>query len=198
MRRSIDLLLLLAAIIGGALAWQTGRERQRLRTEYDRLCQLTGDLPLGDPTKVHIKAIDTGEPLHFAWHCYFPPNYKAVWSRGSGWSSSQHRDSREFVARVRFGKDELGVPSVFQRYDSGGTYGGLNAEFILDHASEIQVEQIGVDRSVAFGSNESVVVLRLTVPEKLRKTARKKLRWLKDSPVLFELTLGPNPTTAKP
>jgi hypothetical protein len=71
--RVLDLYLLIAALIGGTLAWQTGRERSRLSEKYDEPARVTGDLPIADASKVHVRALDTGDPMHFAWRVYYPP-----------------------------------------------------------------------------------------------------------------------------
>jgi hypothetical protein len=44
--RAVDLVLLLVALLGGILAFQTGRQQSRLRGEHERLSRITGDLPI--------------------------------------------------------------------------------------------------------------------------------------------------------
>ena len=86
--RAFDLILLLVALSGGLLALQNGRQLRQLRAEYERLSTITGDLPISDASKVHVRALETGERLHFAWRVYLPANYRAVVSNASGSSSS--------------------------------------------------------------------------------------------------------------
>src|SRR5262249_53145162 len=119
--RVLDLLLLLTILPGGFLAWQTGRERGRLEDRYERMVKIAGDLPIADPTKVFIRAVDTGEPLHLAWRVYLPPNYTLIVRNrtgdgSSGSSTSWSLNSAEFIARVRFRKDERGLMSVYTRF----------------------------------------------------------------------------------
>src|SRR6185436_11697936 len=77
-QRVLNLFLILVAVLGGLLAWQSGRERGRLQAECARLLAITGDLSIDDPSKVYIRALDTREPLHFAWRVYLPPNYQQI------------------------------------------------------------------------------------------------------------------------
>ena len=93
-RTAIDLVLLVVIAAGGVAALQTGRERSRLESTYERLHRKTGDLPIGDPAWVHVRAIETGDPLHFAWRVYFPSNYpksSSFGSAGQSWSGSGGR-----------------------------------------------------------------------------------------------------------
>lgn len=73
MRRLPDLILILALMVGGVVAWKADRERGRLAAEHARLARMTGDLPIIDPARVHLLALETGEPLHQAWRIYLPP-----------------------------------------------------------------------------------------------------------------------------
>ena len=194
MYRAIDLLLLVAAIVGGVLAWRSDGERRRLRKEHDRLCQLTGKLEIKDPSKVHVKAIDTGEPLHFAWHCYFPPNTKMQWSTGSGGGSSWSSAAVQCIARVRFHKDKSGEMRVFQKYPGGSTFGSLHVGSALERPEELEIEQLGTDKLVTFSPNESIIFLKLTATEDLQKKVPKYLRKSRGFPVLYQLKFGMSPT----
>ena len=194
MYRAIDLLLLVAAIVGGVLAWRSDGECRRLRKEYDRLCQLTGELEIKDPSKVHVKAIDTGEPLHFAWHCYFPPNTKMQWSTGSGGSSSWSSQAVQCIVRVRFHKDKSGEMRVYQKYHGGSSFGSLHVGSAFERPEELEIEQLGTDKLVTFSPNESIVFLKLTATEDLQKKVPKYLRKSRVFPVLYQLKFGMSPT----
>lgn len=196
--RGVDLFLLLVALLGGILAWQTGRQRGVLRAEHERLARITGDLPVADASKVHVRALETGESLHFAWRVYLPPNYRQIlWNdAGSEWSSWR-RDPCEFIARVRFCETEEGVLQVYSKFSGGGGCTQLGdrslAELLHNHWDKIHVEQLGARGVVAIERDQSVTSLRLSLPEELQGEARAKLdptlheRFI---PVLFELHLG--------
>ncbi len=66
-RKMFDRFLLRVVLAEGVVAWQTGRERIRLTERHSQLVRVTGDFPIIDPTRVRVRALDTGEPLHFAW-----------------------------------------------------------------------------------------------------------------------------------
>ena len=114
---------------GCFLAWQSGRERSRLEARYERMVRIAGDLPIEDPSMVYVSAVDTGEPLHYAWHFHLPPNYSLILRNetggGSGGSStSSSTGSRDFIGRVRFQPDEQGLLTVYTHFDgSSGMMG---------------------------------------------------------------------------
>lgn len=196
--RSLDLVLLLMALVGGILAFQTGRQQSCLRVEHERLSRITGDLPISDASKVHVRALETGEKLHFAWRVYLPPNYQLEMRYGSGTSSSWRSDACQFIARVRFRENEQGLLQVYTSFSGGSGCMSLGdrslAELLCDHWDNIQVEQLGANDLVAIERDLSAVFLRLTLPDELRVESREKLppgireRYV---PTLFELQLGP-------
>ena len=110
MQRWFNRILTASVLLGGLLAWQSGQERTRLQAEYRRLTAITGELAIDDPAKLSIRAIDTGEPLRFAWRVYVPPNYLQVVKRSTGSSSRSSSSSpQQLIARVRFRLDEQAV-----------------------------------------------------------------------------------------
>ncbi len=101
MRRLVDGLLLIVVFIGGYLAWQTGLERGRLAQHYQKLVRVAGSLVVSDPSKIYVQALETGDPMHFAWRVFLPANYTENWrsSRESAGSRTSPKPS-EFIARV--------------------------------------------------------------------------------------------------
>jgi hypothetical protein len=202
-RRAADLFLLLVFLIGGVWAWTSGRERGRLEADYRRLTRATGDLPIADPTKVHFRAIETGEPLHFAWRVYLPPNYQFFMrTRTGSMSSSTASDSREYIARVRFREDD-GILNVYEHFSgssSRGSFGDRSLAGLLHGRWEkVLVEQLGAPNLATVEPDGSAVLLRLTLPEDMQAEARKTLdpyTLEKFIPVLFEMEIGPE--TPKP
>jgi hypothetical protein len=196
--RLLDLLLLIALVVGGFLAWQTGRERSRLSHRYDMLVRKAGNSPVSDPSKVCIRAIDTGEPLHFAWHIYFPPNYtQTLQTSAGGGMTSWGASSSEFIGRVRFREDEQGDLRVYTHFGGGSgmmSFGNAGlAKLIRGRGRKIRVEQVGAEGPVTLDPSQSAVMLRLSLPEDMQAEARELLaphdqkRFI---PVLFELDLG--------
>ncbi len=194
-----ELFLLLVVVVGGILAWNTGRQRSRLQAEYQRLSRLTGDIPIADPTQVYMRAIETGEPLHFAWRVYLPPNYRQIVTDSSGSSSSSWSSgATEFITRVRFREDEQGLLQVHTRFSGGSGRMSLGdqslAKLLRGRWDKIHVEQLGGDDLITLKPDQSAVLLRLTLPDDIQNESREKLNshiQERCVPVLFELQLGP-------
>jgi hypothetical protein len=197
--RYVDLILLVAIVVGGVLVFQTGRERSRLQNTYDRLARKTGDLEIANRAWVHVQAIDTGDPTHFAWRVYLPPNYSEI-VRSSLGSQSQGSttDARELMARVRFREDEKGLLEVYTHFSNSSSRTFLGdqrlAKFLRAHWDKIRVEQLGSGDVVAIPPDGTASLLRLTLPEEIQSEAREELspdvvnRFV---PVLYEIELGP-------
>ncbi len=199
-----DAVLVVVVIVGGFFAWKTGRERSRLEATVERLTRKVGDLPIGDPTRVHIRALPTREPLHFAWRVYVPANYTNVLRSNPGSRSGVRTSSaREFVARVRFREDEPGTLHLFTHFSGSSmrmSFGDRSlAELVRDRGDKIAVEQLGVNDVTPIDPARPAVLLRLSLSEEMRNDARKTLSaedQKRFSPVFFEWVLdspGSNP-----
>lgn len=181
-RSLLDLLLVGLLVVGGVLAWQSGRERRRLETELARLRNLVQELDLVDPTKVHIRAIETNEPLHFAWRVYLPAGISTTvksrftLSGGSSWGSSTSTNPSHFIARVRFRKNERGTWELYEKFHNGSSHSTISepriSELFDKHAAELVAEPLGADQLEVFDSTESRDLLRILLPVKLRDPYR--------------------------
>jgi hypothetical protein len=202
--RALDLTLLVAAVAGAALAWQSGRERGRLWQEHARLARSAGELPIADPSQVHVLALDTGKPLDFAWHVYYPPGYTQVLraSAGGGHTFTTSKPT-EFIARVVVREHQSGQMLWVEKhfYRSGGLsrLGFVNDEGALagllrGRWDKVRVEQLGSPDPTALSPDRSAVLLRLTLSDDLQAEARRRLTPHMQKqyvPVLYELRLGP-------
>jgi hypothetical protein len=200
--RLLDWLLILALLVGGILAGKTGWERSRLEAKHARLARMTGALPVTDPSKMYFQGIDTGEPLHFAWRVYLPPNYNQVIScrTSTGSSSSTSSSSSgptELIARVRFREDEQGLLQVYDHFGGGSSRMGIGdkalTELLRGRWDRVRVEQLGAPQLAVLGPDQTAVLLRLTLSADLEAEARKRPDGSLQQmlPVLFELVLGP-------
>jgi hypothetical protein len=200
-RRVVELVLIAAIAIGGYLAWQTGQERGRLQRTFDRLARKAGDLEIGDPNQVHLRAFPTGEPLHFAWRVYLPASYPARVRVRTGQSSSDTSGSRsqslEFIARVRFREDENGVLNVYWKFAGYGIRGAVGdrafATLLRGRWNEVEVEQHGADGQVGLDPDRLITLLRLRLPADLQENAKTALSSDQQKelvPVFFEFQLG--------
>ncbi len=197
--RLLNTLLLIAAVVGGVLTYRAARVRRELLTEQHRLEQMVGSLQIDDPTKMHVLALDTGQPLHFAWRVYLPAGFKPQWRKnsGGGGSASSGGAACEFVARVRFRENDEGRLEVFTKLGSTSGRGGFGnrqlAELLHDRWDEIEVEQLGRDQLVVVESDEIATLVRLALSESLNQDAKQqlpKLFWKRYQATLFEYRVG--------
>jgi hypothetical protein len=208
-RRGVELVLIGAIAIGGYLAWQTGQERGRLQRTFDRLARKAGDLEIGDPTRAHLRAIATGEPLHFAWRVYLPGSFPARVRVRTGQSSMEASGSRsqplEFIARVRLREDEDGVLNVYWKFAGYGRREGVGdqafATLLRGRWNEVAVEQLGAAEVVAIGPDRLITLLRLRLSADLQEKAKTALSPDQQTelvPVFFELQLGSSVSKSDP
>jgi hypothetical protein len=196
--RVVNLLLLVAALVGGLLALQAGRRRQLAQAEYLRLEQIAGNLTIEDPGKVYFRALPTAEPLHFAWRVYYPPNYKqTIVNKASGSSLSWSSEPIESILRVRFKYDEQGYLNVYTRFHGGSSRSSFGNpelnQFLKDKWDKLHVEQLGKNGLAVLEPDGSATLLRLSMPPAMAEEAVARLpeyaRYQR-VPVLYELTLG--------
>lgn len=206
MRRAIHLVLITTIAIGAYYAWQTGRERARLQAQYDRLVRVVGSLGQADLTRPQILALETGEPLHFAWRLSVPPRYRvSARSQSGGGSSSWSGSATDVIARVRLREDpRSGLIQVYASYAGGSSLMSLGdrsvAELLRRHGDRLRIEQIGRGQPTALAIGQPSVLLRLSWPDDLQDEVRNSLsRGYRDGmvPTLYalELTLTPDPAS---
>ncbi len=205
MRKIVDGVLAGIIVIGVVLVWQSRREERRLADQYARLARVTGDLPIGDTTQIHVVALETGEPLHFAWAHLFPPNYNQRWdaSNSGGQSVSWSQEATDCIVRVRFRQNDQGSLQVYTKISGGSGLASLGgpslAALLQGRWDQVRVEQLGAAELAMVRPDQAVSLLRLTLPEEIQQEARKSLsadEQKRFSPVLYEFTLGSK--TSKP
>lgn len=198
MRNAIDLILAAVMLIGGVLAFRAGGERMGMAAHHARLVAAAGELPVEDPTLIYIKALDTGEPLHYAWRVHLPANINLTVQAqmGGGSSSSGMRGTskpEDFIARVRIREDAPNQVHVYKKFGGGSSYSGYSnpelARLLREHAHEMKVEQLGLSGATTIDPNapKPTVLLRVGIPDALRPHDLPK--WL-DSANLVEVSLG--------
>jgi hypothetical protein len=196
-RNVVDLALLTVGLVGGMLAWKAGHERSRLEANYRRLAAAVGELPADDPALIYLKALDTGDPLHFAWRVHLPAKTRMDLRSGSGRSGLRGliscSDPTDFIARVRLREDEPGHMSVYTKIMGGSSRSGIGstglARLLREHVQELMVEQVGKHGVVAIDpkAKKPTTLLRVALPESLGTKPAPGL----DFPNLVELTIGP-------
>jgi hypothetical protein len=204
--RSIEILLALAVLSGALLVSQSIWKRAELAREHDRLMQKTGQLVITDPTKVHLRALDTGDPLHFAWRAYFPANYNFAYNLtggSSGWGTQS--DPWEGILRVRL-REVDGHMRLYYRFIGGSglssTASGLQKLLKEDPGllQRLRVEQLAKDGPVTFAADEVQTLIKITLPDEMLPSAKQKLeRWEyeKLTPEIEWIRFGPHGTLEK-
>ncbi len=194
----LEWLVGLAIIIGGVMAVRSGSERSQLRAEHRRLIGTVGELPIADPEKVWFVALETGDPLHFAWRVYLPANYHFRIRHDNGSSSSWRSDPAEFVARIRFRVSDTGTLQVYGDYGSGSSLAsrgdGKVSHFVQQHWDRLEVEQLGSKDAVSVDPADSATLLRIRMPEDLQSEAAAVFPPYLQSefiPTFYSVTLGP-------
>jgi hypothetical protein len=203
-RKLLDLLLFAGLVIGGVSAWRSGVERSRLERKYRRLSQITGELRVEDASRLNLLALETGDPLHFAWRVYIPPKYEFRVHRSSGGGgSSSSSAAKDIIGRVRLREDEEGQLLAYTHFGGFSTKMGIAdqslAAFLHGRQDRIRVERLASTHLEMLPTGRSAVLLRLSFPEEMREEARQALTphvYETSFPVFYELTVGPDPPPA--
>jgi len=181
MQRVIEIALAVAILSGAVFLWRSTTKRSVLTREHERLADKVGRLQIKDPSKIHIQAIKTGDPLHFAWRAYFPPNYRYAYTCSSGGGSGSMDSAWEGILRVRV-REVNGQMLLYYRLQQGSgqrSFGSRKfAEFFKEHreqVKELQAEQLGADGLAVFDPSEVKTLIKISLPEELLPEAKKRL-----------------------
>lgn len=200
-RRVLDVLLLSIALAGTVPALRTAREVRRLTIERDRLAKIAGDLVVVDRSKTHWLALDTGEPMHFAWHVYTPANCRLILRSDTVPEASFGFPQGELIVRLRFRDDLQRNKLIFINFEGHESYTySLDATasgLMRDYEKTLKIEQGGALATAVVDPARPFVLLRITLPQEAVSDAEKKLdeRLRKKLPVLYQLTI---PAATKP
>jgi hypothetical protein len=200
-QRVFDWFLIAVVLSGGVLAWQTGRERSRLTARHSRLAKSTGELPIADASKIYALALDTGEPLHFAWHLYFPPNCtQTLNGRFGGQFNLSDCPAGDSIARVRLRHDEEGLMQLYVHIGVGSMGTSFENEklaaLLRDRWDTVKIEQLGAPKLAVMKPDHPVPLLRVSLPDLLHADAKTKLSpesLNQFDPVLLEINVSPPP-----
>lgn len=183
--RIVSLLLLTIALIGGYYAWQSGTERAGLLSQIARIEKRIGSFPIVDPTLVHVQAIETQQPLEFAWRIYLPANFKMTrvqtfnQSGSSSWGSSSSSVASEFIARVVL-REHNGSLECFTSFNhSSGvssTQSPIHTVAIREHWNNLNIDQLGKPTLAIFQPDEETTLLRIALPSELFESLKSKLK----------------------
>jgi hypothetical protein len=208
-RKLLDAILLLIALVGGVLVWQTGREQSRLQAKIDWLTRTTGDFSITDPSKIHVVALATGEPLHFAWRVYLPADYELVERGTPAWpvsaSPAGSVPSRELILRARFREDAEGRLNLYENLESQSSrtqFGAASLSKVLHgRFDKVLVEQLGRNAVVSVGVDEPLDLLKLKLPADMEAEIVKEMspdERTRHNPEFFSLSFGPEAKPSTP
>jgi hypothetical protein len=181
--KALDLILLIVLAVGGVLAWQSSRERSRLMATHARLVAITGDFQITDPTLIHVLALETDDPKHFAWRIYLPPGPKQDIRVRSGHGTFSQSNSNtkpsDSIARVVLREDKNGLLEIYSRFSRGSSRTNMGEKALADllrgRWESLRVEQAGAGGTARLDPKKPYTLLRLTLPEDMQAEALAKL-----------------------
>ena len=127
-----------------------------------------GRYPVSDPTKVHVVALDTGDPLDFAWLVYLPGQFKGSWktivsNSGSGINSEDSREPQIDLVRVKFRKVD-GRWQMWNKTRNGSGLRSISEGVFFDQPESLKVMQIGKGQVEVIDTDQVATLLRLESP----------------------------------
>ena len=181
MQRVIEVALIVVILLGVTFLWRSTVTRSQLTTEHERLAEKVGRLPIRDPSKVHIQAIKTGDPQHFVWRAYFPPNYSYSYTCSSGGGSGSNSEAWEGILRVRV-REVNGQPQLYYSLLHGGglrSFGSAHLTELFKEQPEqwkkLKVEQLAERELVIFAPSEVRTLLQLSLSDELLEKAKQRM-----------------------
>jgi hypothetical protein len=199
MIRLINITLALLALFGTIFAFRESSVKRDLSAEYRTLAAETGYLDLADFSKVHVVALPSEDPLHFRWRIYLPEKRTISWKTKNQWDdvSGSSSGPQNFIAQVRFRKNENGFVRVFTDLESFGGVGALGGHelqaFMHDHWDDVDIYQLGSDGPALVDPQEITTLLRLQLPKGIADEAEAVLRTRSAGevvPVLYQVQFG--------
>jgi hypothetical protein len=205
MRRWLDRVLVVLLVIGGWLAFRSAIESDRLQAEYEDLRREIPELEVAHPSRLTLRAMPTGDPMHFAWRIQIPSSFPFVLASGGGVGTSTHASPRDIIHRVRFRAEPGGRLQVYSGSTGGSSVQSIGDEalgrFLAEHWSELLVEQLGVDRQPTLQADQHATLLRISLPEPLRRQAVAALPQWAGTPLLtdfYKIEIGQKPQSNGP
>ena len=205
----LDAILLLIALAGGVFVWRTAQEQARIRAKIERMTRTAGDLVVTDPSRIHVLALDTGEPLHYAWRVYLPADYHLV-ERGTpagpaSVSPVGSDPARELILRVRFRESAEGELTLYETFEDSNerkAFGdGALAKVLHGRFDKVLVEQLGTHGPVSVGVDEPLDLLSLRLPADMEAEYLKEMSpagRASHDPQFFRFAFGPEAKKPSP
>ena len=182
MTRILNILLLIAIIGGIVLSVKRTSKLGALQAEHDRLAAQYGALDVKDPTKFLITRIETDDPQHFMWRCYYPAELKVNERTGfrsaNLGGSTTYSNSGEYLHRVRFDLRSDHVRVHHAGRGGGGQLYALNARevnFLKDHWNDLEFQVLASEGTVEVDPSEPLEFLTIRIPKDLMPEFQKRV-----------------------
>lgn len=198
MTRIINTLLIVVALAGLAKLSHQRQEFHYLKKRHDRLADKYGVLDVQDSSKYIVRRLETADPKHFLWRCYFPAglNVTEVVSMRGGMQSSGstfRRDASEFLQRCRFKFGDSGISVHYMERGGGGRF-DFNAPialFLKEHWDELEFEVLAEDGdTIEIPTDQALSFLTIRIPRPLIAELPKNLREEYASGIVFQMLYG--------
>jgi len=199
--------ILLAIIVAGI--YFLIRDHETLATvcaRRDHLAARYGLLEIEDPEKYLVTRIDTGDPAHFLWRCYYPKQINVTERLEIGHNGSSQVIGRsstvagEFLHRCRFNFDQSRITVHVMGRRGGGRQQVANgefAQFLKDHWEELEFDLLGQNGTVEVSTDEVLNFITIRIPQSLLADLKQSglhrahvKNLLSRSGVLFEMRYG--------
>jgi hypothetical protein len=182
MKRWLNGVLVLVALVGLLFAVQQGLVKQTLSGEYGILAAEVGYLESTGDDGVCVIALPTRDPMHFRWRIFVSASEKIYWKnrrRGGEEVGIPVDGPLSFIANVRFREGETGMLRVWWGFEQTATVvsvGGAELnELLAGRWADMKVEQLASDGRTVMKSGELTSLLRISMPEEMREEAQKVL-----------------------
>ena len=201
-----NLILFVIAVVGAVSAFRASLEHRELDAEHRRLALAVGRLPIEDPSKWHVTATKTEDPLDFRWRIYAPANVKwrsryATGRGGSGSSMGSGTSKPRYeVARVRFKRAPDGAWQMWLKSGHGSSFSTLgNPAWVrlLDDPSKLIIHQLGKDEIIVSDVDEVLPMLKIEVPDEVLKSFEVEKEWDKPTKQILVFEVGSQDAFAK-
>ena len=171
--------VLISIILGAVLAVRSGLENRRLLAEHRALAEQVGYLPISDPTKVHVVALETNDAHHFSWRIYEPPKFRARVATRGGSGTYSHSTSHDYLVNMRFRRNHDGLLQAFMDQGAGSSLRSLGnrefADLVYNRWDELEIEQLATDGVRRIENDEVVHLLRMRLSPTMQEAAREIL-----------------------
>lgn len=198
--RFVNILLLVATVVGAYQAIQSLRILQTVQAEQTRIIAKVGELDITDRKLMHVRALESDGPLQFAWRVYLPAGVSGVVTGNGGGGSSSHgfgdSSDSEFIARVGISQSKAGHIALYQKFGNGSglhTFGTPEfLAFVIREQHRLQVVRLADKQTQRPAKGETITLLKISMPDDLAAEARQQFTGPTIQgliPIIFESTI---------